>query len=113
MWPEAAVRHPSINGELPQNLPFAAVRPNVGFRPEVAVRQNNSKKMYELALRRGELHPPDGLLTTLIFAEQGGDTLSSPELLAMIFLLFTAGHETMVSFCDMRYIKAKERAKRV
>lgn len=52
----------------------------------------------QIDMRRGELHPPEGLLTTLIFAEQGGDTLSPPELLAMIFLLFTAGHETMVSF---------------
>ena len=46
-------------------------------------------------LRRRE---PDGrLITRLIQAEDAGDTLSRDELVAMIFLLLFAGHETSVN----------------
>lgn len=41
--------------------------------------------------------PADDLLTALVQAEEGGDTLSSDELLAMIILLLIAGHETTVN----------------
>jgi cytochrome P450 len=34
----------------------------------------------------------------LIFAEDAGDRLTRQELLAMVFLLLAAGHETMVNF---------------
>lgn len=40
----------------------------------------------------------DDLLTALIFAEDAGQKLSRQEVVAMIFLLITAGHETMVNF---------------
>jgi hypothetical protein len=40
----------------------------------------------------------DDLLTGLIFSEDAGDKLSRQELLAMVFLLITAGYETMVNF---------------
>jgi len=40
----------------------------------------------------------DDLLSGLIFAEDNGDKLSRQELLAMIFLLVTAGYETVVNF---------------
>jgi cytochrome P450 len=48
---------------------------------------------------RAEVHrqsarPRDGLLAALIQAEEAGDRLSEDELLAMVFLLLTAGHET-------------------
>lgn len=42
-------------------------------------------------------HPEDDLISTLIQAEERGDTLSENELLAMIFLLIIAGHETTVN----------------
>jgi cytochrome P450 PksS len=48
-----------------------------------------------LKLRRRE--PDNGLITALVAAEQTGDRLNSDELLAMIFLLLLAGHETTVN----------------
>jgi len=48
-----------------------------------------------LTLRRRE--PDDGLITALVAAEQAGDSLSPDELLAMLFLLLFAGHETTVN----------------
>ncbi len=42
-------------------------------------------------------HPEDDLLTALVQAEEAGDTLSEDELLAMVFLLLVAGHETTVN----------------
>jgi cytochrome P450 PksS len=48
-----------------------------------------------LKLRRRE--PDDGLITALVAAEQAGDSLSPDELLAMLFLLLFAGHETTVN----------------
>ena len=41
--------------------------------------------------------PRDDLTTALIKAEEAGDTLSEDELLAMVFLLLIAGHETTVN----------------
>jgi cytochrome P450 len=38
--------------------------------------------------------PRDGLLAALIRAEEAGDRLSEDELVAMVFLLLAAGHET-------------------
>lgn len=38
--------------------------------------------------------PGDDLLSALIAAEEAGDRLSAPELMAMVLLLFLAGHET-------------------
>jgi cytochrome P450 len=43
------------------------------------------------------LHPRDDLLTALVQAEEQGDRLSEDELLAMVFLLLIAGHETTVN----------------
>jgi cytochrome P450 PksS len=43
------------------------------------------------------VHPRDDLLTGLIQAEEAGDRLSDDELLAMVFLLLVAGHETTVN----------------
>jgi cytochrome P450 len=42
-------------------------------------------------------HPGDDLLTGLVQAEEQGDRLSEDELVAMIFLLLLAGHETTVN----------------
>lgn len=41
--------------------------------------------------------PGDDLVSTLVAAEEAGDKLSEDELLAMIFLLLIAGHETTVN----------------
>jgi len=46
-------------------------------------------------LRRG--NPQDDLANALIAAEESGDKLSEDELLAMVFLLLIAGHETTVN----------------
>jgi cytochrome P450 len=45
-------------------------------------------------IARQAQHPRDGLLAALIQAEEAGDRLSEEELLAMVFLLLAAGHET-------------------
>jgi len=42
-------------------------------------------------------NPSDDLLSALIQAEEFGDQLSADELLAMVFLLLVAGHETTVN----------------
>ncbi|HKG46730.1 MAG TPA: cytochrome P450 [Pyrinomonadaceae bacterium] len=46
-------------------------------------------------LRRRD--PQDDLVSALIKAEEAGDTLNEDELLAMVFLLLIAGHETTVN----------------
>jgi cytochrome P450 len=48
-----------------------------------------------LARRRAD--PGDDLITALLQAEESGDTLSEDEVLAMVFLLLVAGHETTVN----------------
>jgi cytochrome P450 len=45
-------------------------------------------------IKRQTAHPRNGLLAALIQAEEAGDRLSEAELLAMVFLLLAAGHET-------------------
>ena len=42
-------------------------------------------------------HPGDDLLTALLQAEEAGEQMSADELLAMVFLLLVAGHETTVN----------------
>jgi cytochrome P450 len=42
-------------------------------------------------------HPTDDLISGLLQAEEEGDVLSEQELIAMIFLLIVAGHETTVN----------------
>lgn len=46
-------------------------------------------------MRRAD--PRDDLVSALIQAEEAGDKLSEDELLAMVFLLLVAGHETTVN----------------
>lgn len=61
--------------------------------PAVVMFSRYIKKM--LALRRAD--PRDDLLTALIQAEEAGDKLTEDELVAMVFLLLVAGHETTVN----------------
>lgn len=42
-------------------------------------------------------NPRDDLISALVQAEEAGDSLSEDELLAMVFLLLIAGHETTVN----------------
>jgi cytochrome P450 len=48
-----------------------------------------------IAARRAE--PRDDLISALVQVEEAGDRLSTDELLAMVFLLLVAGHETTVT----------------
>ncbi len=60
----------------------------------------NMYQMYQffksmIKLRRRD--PQDDLITALVQAEQDGDRLNEDEMIAMIFLLLLAGHETTVN----------------
>jgi cytochrome P450 len=59
---------------------------------DAAVREFNAYLADHIARRRHT--PRSGLLDDLITAESEGDRLSEEELLAMLVLLFVAGHET-------------------
>src|SRR5438552_734045 len=48
-------------------------------------------------IKERRAHPKDDLVTALIQAKDGSDKLSEDEVLAMIFLLLIAGHETTVN----------------
>ena len=48
-------------------------------------------------IKERHTHPKDDLITALVQAEDGSDKLSGDEVLAMIFLLLIAGHETTVN----------------
>jgi len=51
--------------------------------------------------KRRRRDPRDDLATALIQAEEAGDRLSEDELLAMVFLLLIAGHETTINRLEM------------
>ena len=48
-------------------------------------------------IKKRRAHPQDDLVSALVRAEAAGDSLGEDELLAMIFLLLVAGHETTVN----------------
>ncbi|HEY6286266.1 MAG TPA: cytochrome P450 [Ktedonobacteraceae bacterium] len=48
-------------------------------------------------IKERRAHPKDNLITALVQAKDGSDKLSGDEVLAMIFLLLVAGHETTVN----------------
>jgi cytochrome P450 PksS len=48
-------------------------------------------------IRKRRADPRDDLISALARAEEAGDTMSENELLAMVFLLLVAGHETTVN----------------
>jgi cytochrome P450 PksS len=48
-------------------------------------------------IKKRRADPQDDLVSALARAEEAGDTLSEDELLAMVFLLLVAGHETTVN----------------
>ncbi len=71
-----------------------------GGRLQMLGKLGNMFQMYRffkglIQLRRK--NPGDDLVTALIKAEQDGDRLNEDEMIAMIFLLLLAGHETTVN----------------
>ncbi len=48
-------------------------------------------------VRLRQVHPEDDLTSALVQAEEAGDKMNTDEMLAMIFLLLIAGHETTVN----------------
>jgi cytochrome P450 len=48
-------------------------------------------------IKKRRADPQDDLVSALVRAEQAGDKLSEDELVAMVFLLLVAGHETTVN----------------
>jgi len=48
-------------------------------------------------VRLRQVHPENDLTTAMIQAEEAGDRMNMDEMLAMIFLLLIAGHETTVN----------------
>lgn len=52
----------------------------------------------QIDIRRRNPNGPDDLLMGFVLAEDAGDRLTREELIAMVFLLITAGYETMVTF---------------
>ena len=52
--------------------------------------------LFEIVEHRRQ-HPGDDLLSALLAVEDDGDTLSLPELMSFVVLLYIAGHETTVN----------------
>ncbi len=48
-------------------------------------------------IKERKTHPQDDLIMALVQAQEGSDLLSEDEILAMIFMLLSAGHETTVN----------------
>ena len=81
--------------EWSSNVVTPALTPEL---QEIAARRGDEFVAYLddlFANRRAE--PTDDLVTALVQAEDGGDTLSKNELYGMVVLLIVAGHETTVS----------------
>lgn len=53
-------------------------------------------------------HPQDDLMTALVQAEEEGDRFSEDELVAMVFLLAVAGHETTVGLLSNAFLALAE-----
>jgi cytochrome P450 len=75
----------------------------VAFTPDDLANPETTEKLIEFIAYMRELvaakraAPGDDLISGLVLAEAEGDKLSENELLAMIFLLIVAGHETTVN----------------
>jgi len=55
------------------------------------------QRYFDRLLAHKRSHPGDDLTSALIAVEEGGDQLTSQELMGMVFLLLFAGHETTVN----------------
>jgi cytochrome P450 PksS len=75
---------------------FLAATANMNFFvliPTIMRFMNYLKRL----IKERRTHPRDDLVTALVQARDGNDQLSEDEVLAMIFLLLLAGHETTVN----------------
>lgn len=55
-------------------------------------------------IRKRRENPDEGLISSLIRAQESDDRLTDNEILAMIFLLLTAGHETTVNLLGTSFL---------
>jgi cytochrome P450 PksS len=55
------------------------------------------QRFFSALIKSHRRHPQNDLTTALIMAQEDGETLSDDELVAMLFLLLLAGHETTVN----------------
>ena len=69
---------------------------SVDFSENEAALMEFGMYMNNMVNERSE-HPQDDIISALVQAEEGGDTLNHMELLSMLFLLLVAGHETTVN----------------
>jgi cytochrome P450 len=72
---------------------LSSPNPTLRVIPNVWMFLRYLRKFFEMRRR----DPQNDLATALITAEEAGDKLSRDELLAMVFLLLIAGHETTVN----------------
>jgi cytochrome P450 len=63
--------------------------------------------------RRQSVAPREGLMAALIEAEEAGDRLSEDELVAMVFLLLAAGHETTLHQIALGVLTLLDRPRRL
>ena len=78
-----------------------------------------ARKLYAVLERLAEqrrAEPEDGLISALLDASEDGDSLSSDEVIAMIFLLMLAGHDTtanLIGSSAVALIEHPEQAERL
>ncbi|HUP76656.1 MAG TPA: cytochrome P450 [Acidimicrobiales bacterium] len=77
---------------------FARAGDPMSATPDIVERGNCAAEgftdFFDDALRQRRAHPADDIMTTLVHAEDGGETLSHHEAIATSVLLLQAGHET-------------------
>jgi len=78
-----------------------------------------ARKLYAVLERLAEqrrAQPDDGLISALLEASEDGDSLSSDEVIAMIFLLMLAGHDTtanLIGSSAVALVEHPEQAERL
>ena len=78
-----------------------------------------ARKLYTVLERLAEqrrAEPDDGLISALLEASEDGDSLSSDEVIAMIFLLMLAGHDTtanLIGSSAVALVEHPEQAERL
>jgi len=77
---------------------FARAGDPMTATPEIVERGNQAAEgfteLFDDALRQRRAHPADDILSTLVHAEDAGESLSHDEAIATCVLLLQAGHET-------------------
>jgi cytochrome P450 len=70
---------------------------DVSIMAEIAQASREMQALITAAIEWKRSRPADDLLSAMIAAEDGGDTLSQQELIDQVELLYIAGHETTVN----------------